>query len=180
MTRTRAKSADALALLKEDHHRLEDAFRQFEKLDRHDIEACRSLALRVCEALKVHTAIEEDLFYPALREVVDDEEILNEAAVEHETASMLIEQLENMDADDPNYHATFTVLGEYVGHHIREEESDMFPQAKKNIDLDALGARMHARRQELLGEGTRPDLARDPLAGPSPLPGRPRSVSARR
>jgi hemerythrin-like domain-containing protein len=152
MPKTRAKAADGLALLKEDHDRVEDAFKQFEKLDRHDIEACRRLALRICDDLKVHTAMEEEVFYPALREALDDEEIVNEAAVEHETASMLIEQLENMDADDPNYHATLTVLGEYVRHHIKEEEGEMFPQARKcDLDLEALAARMRARREELAG-----------------------------
>ena len=152
MPKMHAKAADAISVLKADHERVEQAFRQFEKLDRHDTEACRRLALQVCEALKVHTAVEEDIFYPALRDTLDDEEILNEAAVEHETASMLIEQLENMDADDPNYHATFTVLGEYVRHHIREEESEIFARARKSdIDLEALGARMHARKEELAG-----------------------------
>lgn len=158
MPKTRAKASDAIALLKGDHERVEQAFRQFEKLDRHDTDACRRLALQVCEELKVHTAVEEDFFYPALRDVLDDEEILNEAAVEHETASMLIEQLENMDADDPNYHATFTVLGEYVRHHIREEETEIFAHARKSdIDLEALGTRMRARREELAGVAQRRD-----------------------
>jgi hemerythrin superfamily protein len=151
MSKTRA-GADAIALLKEDHERVEAAFRQFEKLDRHDIESCRRLVLQACEALKVHAVLEEELLYPALREVVDDEEALNEATVEHETANMLIEQLENMGADDPNYHATFTVLGEYVRHHIREEEAELLPQARKrNIDLNVLGTRMRALRDHLLG-----------------------------
>ena len=153
MSRMRTKAGDALALLKEDHDRVEKAFREFEKLDRHDGEGCRRLALSVCEALKAHSALEEEIFYPALREAIDDEEIVNEAAVEHETAAMLIEQLENMDTDDPNYHATFTVLGEYVRHHVREEEGEMFPQARKSgIDLVALAARMRNRKDELVGE----------------------------
>ena len=151
MLKTPAR-ADALALLKEDHDRVEAAFRRFEKLDRHDSEGCRRVVLAACEELKVHAAIEEELFYPAVREALEDEEILNEAAVEHETAAMLIEQLENMDADDPNFHATFTVLGEYVRHHVREEEDEMFPQARKaGLDLEGLGARMRARKQEFAG-----------------------------
>ncbi len=151
MPKTRAK-ADAIALLREDHERIEQAFRRLESLDRHDTEACRQLVLAVCEDLKVHSMIEEELFYPALREALEDEEILNEAAVEHETASMLIEQLENMDGDDPNFHATFTVLGEYVRHHIHEEEAEMFPQARKGeLDLETLGARVRALREHLLG-----------------------------
>jgi len=149
MSRTKAKAADALSLLKEEHDRVEKAFKEFENLDRHDLEACRRLVHSVCEDLKAHSAMEEDVFYPALREAIDDEEILNEAAVEHETAAMLIEQLENMDPDDPNYHATFTVLGEYVRHHIREEEGEMFAQARRTgVDLVGLGARMQSRRRE--------------------------------
>jgi hemerythrin-like domain-containing protein len=101
----------------------------------------------------VHTALEEEIFYPAVREAIDDEDIMNEAAVEHETAKMLIEQLENMDSDDPNYYATFTVLGEYVKHHIKEEHGEMFPAAKKaKLDLEALAERMRSRKEELLGE----------------------------
>jgi hypothetical protein len=153
MSRTRPKAGDALALLKEDHDRVEKALREFEKLDRHDTEGCRRLVASVCECLKAHSMLEEDLFYPALREAIDDEEIVNEAAVEHETAAMLIEQLENMDADDPNYHATFTVLGEYVRHHVREEEGEMFAQARRSgMDLAALAARMRNRKDELVGE----------------------------
>ena len=85
--------------------------------------------------------------------VIEDEDIMNEAAVEHETAKMLIEQLENAGPDDPNYFATFTVLGEYVMHHVKEEEGEMFPQAKKaeGLDLDALGEEMRARKEELVG-----------------------------
>jgi len=153
MPRSRSPQPDALDLLKEDHDKVDKAFRQFEKMSRDDEDACAALVRSVCEDLKAHTTIEEEIFYPALREVVRDEELMNEAAVEHETAKMLIEQLENMQADDPNYHATFTVLGEYVRHHIEEEEGDMFPEARKSsLDLGALAEQMRARRQELVGE----------------------------
>ena len=94
----------------------------------------------------MHTTLEEEIFYPAVREAIEDEDLMNEAAVEHETAKMLIEQLENMGPDDPNYFATFTVLGEYVRHHIKEEQGEMFPAARKaGLDLEALGERMRAR-----------------------------------
>ncbi|HEU5176108.1 MAG TPA: hemerythrin domain-containing protein [Burkholderiales bacterium] len=151
MPRSRTKtSADAIDLLKQDHERVEKAFKEFEKLDRQDAEACRRLIGGVCEALTVHTTLEEEIFYPAVREAIDDEDLMNEAAVEHETARMLIEQLQNMGPDDPNYFATFTVLGEYVRHHIKEEQNEMFPAARKSgIDLAALGERLRARRDEL-------------------------------
>ena len=151
MPRSRTKtSADAIDLLKQDHERVEKAFKEFEKLDRQDAEACRRLIGGVCEALTVHTTLEEEIFYPAVREAIDDEDLMNEAAVEHETARMLIDQLQNMGPDDPNYFATFTVLGEYVRHHIKEEQNEMFPAARKSgIDLAALGERLRARRDEL-------------------------------
>ncbi len=101
----------------------------------------------------MHTMLEEEIFYPAVREAIGDEDLLNEAAVEHETARMLIDQLENMGPDDPNYFATFTVLGEYVRHHIKEEQGEMFPAARKaRVDLAALGERMRARRDELAAQ----------------------------
>ena len=151
MPRSRTKtSVDAIDLLKQDHERVEKAFKEFEKMDRQDTEACRGLIERVCEALTVHSTLEEEIFYPAVREAIDDEDLMNEAAVEHETARMLIEQLQNMGPDDPNYFATFTVLGEYVRHHIKEEQNEMFPAARKSgIDLAALGERLRARRDEL-------------------------------
>lgn len=146
-------TVDAIDLLKQDHDKVERAFKQFEKMDRHDADACRRLIRSVCEELKVHTALEEEVFYPALRQAIDDQDLMNEAAVEHETAKMLIEQLDNMAADDPSYYATFTVLGEYVRHHVKEEQGEMFPEAKKSkLDLAALGERMRARKDELAGQ----------------------------
>jgi hemerythrin-like domain-containing protein len=149
--RSRTKtSLDAIDMLKQDHDKVEKAFKDFEKMDRQDTETCRSLIQSVCEELKVHTTLEEEIFYPAVREAIEDEDLMNEAAVEHETAKMLIDQLENMGTDDPNYFATFTVLGEYVKHHIKEEQGEMFPAAKKaKVELESLGERMRARRDEL-------------------------------
>jgi hemerythrin superfamily protein len=154
MPKAQSKSTDAIDLLKEDHQKVKKAFKEFEKMDRSDDEACRELVAATCTDLRAHTTIEEEIFYPAVREAIDDADIMNEAAVEHESAKMLIEQLENMEPDDPNYHATFTVLGEYVMHHVKEEEGEMFPQAKKAKDLDlaALGERMKARKEELTAE----------------------------
>src|SRR5438067_587640 len=108
MAKTRSKSANAIDLLKEDHSKVKKAFKEFENMDRSDTEACRQLIATVCEDLKVHTTLEEEIFYPAVRAAIEDEDIMNEAAVEHETAKMLIEQLENAGPDDPNYFATFT------------------------------------------------------------------------
>jgi hemerythrin superfamily protein len=120
-------TVDAIDLLKQDHDKVERAFKQFEKMDRQDSAACRQLVQTVCEDLKAHTTVEEEVFYPALREAIGDEDLLNEAAVEHETASMLIEQLDNMGPD---------------------EQGEMFPAAKRaKVDLAALGERIRARKE---------------------------------
>ena len=153
MAKSKSKATGAIELLKEQHDKVKKAFKEFEKLEREDTETQQRLVQATCEDLKLHTTLEEELFYPAAREAIDDEDILNEAQVEHETAKMLIEQLENMGPDDPNYHATFTVLGEYVMHHVKEGEGEMFPQVKKtDLDLEELGGRMRERMKELMGE----------------------------
>jgi len=141
---------DAFTLLEEDHKRVQKLFKQFEKLDPDDEEACRELVETACEELEIHTTIEEEIFYPALREALEKADILDEAEVEHDSAKVLIEQLRSLEPSDPKYAATFTVLGEYVNHHIEEEESEMFKQAKKaKVDVDALGQQMLTRRGEL-------------------------------
>ncbi|TAK84569.1 MAG: hemerythrin domain-containing protein [Betaproteobacteria bacterium] len=152
MPKSRSKAEGAIEMLKEDHAKVQKAFKEFEKMDREDTETLKQVVQTVCEELKVHTTLEEEIFYPAVREAIEDEDIMNEASVEHETAKMLMEQLENMGPDDPSYHATFTVLGEYVKHHVKEEEGEMFPQAKKtDLDFEDLGQRMRERKQELMG-----------------------------
>ena len=153
MAKSKAKATGAVELLKEQHDKVKKALKEFEKLDREDTETQKQLVQTVCEDLKVHTTLEEELFYPAAREAIDDEDLMNEAQVEHETAKMLIEQLENMGPDDPNFRATFSVLGEYVLHHVKEEEGEMFPEVKKtDLDLEELGGRMRARMEDLMGD----------------------------
>lgn len=153
MAKSKREGPGALELLKEQHDSVRRAFRQFEKLDREDAEAQRQLVQTTCEALKVHATLEEEIFYPVVRDALDDDELVAEAEVEHETAWMLIEQLDNMGPDDPNFHATFTVLGEYVTHHLKEEEGELFPLVRKSrLDLAELGGRMRQRLQELMGE----------------------------
>ena len=154
MPKTQAKALNALTLLKEDHDKVKEAFKEFEKIDRSDVETCRELVESVCADLKVHTTLEEEIVYPALREALEDEDLMDEAAVEHDSAKTLIAQLEEMEPGDPKYFATFTVLGEYVMHHVEEEENEMFPQAKKakGLDLEALGEQLKARKEELTAE----------------------------
>ena len=150
MAKTKSKAMDAIALLKADHDEVKQAFKEFEKMDHEDTAAMEELVSRVCEALTAHTIVEEEIFYPAVRAAIEDDDLMNEAQVEHNSAKDLIELLEGMDATDPMYPATFTVLGEYVLHHAKEEEDEMFPSARKaKVDLEALGEQIQARKEEL-------------------------------
>jgi hemerythrin-like domain-containing protein len=155
MAKAKAKSKksapDALDLLEQDHASVKKAFKKFEKMDHEDTAAMQEVVQAVCQELKVHTTIEEEIFYPAVREEIEDDDLMNEAKVEHDSAKQLIEQLEGMDADDPLYAATFTVLGEYVNHHVEEEESEMFKAVRKtDLDLEELGRQMMERKEELM------------------------------
>jgi len=141
------KPDSAIALLMEDHEYVKKAFRAFEKMDEEDQPA---LVKQVCAALKVHTKIEEEIFYPAVRRAIKDEDLMNEAEVEHDSAKSLIKQLERMKPSDPKFAATFTVLGEYVNHHVKEEEEEMFPKVRRaRVNLKALGARLMGRKIRL-------------------------------
>lgn len=142
---------NALELLKEDHAKVKQSFKEFEKIDHEDTATMQEMVRAVCAELKAHTKIEEEIFYPAVRAAIEDEDLMNEAQVEHQSAKDLIAQLEGMQPDDPMYSATFTVLGEYVLHHVKEEEGEMFPQVRKaKLDLEELGTKMMERKQQLL------------------------------
>lgn len=139
---------NALQLLKEDHDYVKKAFKTFEKMDEEDRP---KLVKEVIKALKAHTEIEEKIFYPAVRKAIDEDDLMNEALVEHDSAKALIRQLERMKPNNPRYAATFTVLGEYVKHHIDEEEKEMFPKARrKRVNLEALGKKMMERKIRLV------------------------------
>lgn len=143
----KSKPVSAVALLTEDHDYVKKAFRAFEKMDEEDQPA---LVKQVLQALKVHTRIEEEVFYPAVRKAIKDEDLMNEAEVEHDSAKALIRQLERMKPSDPKFAATFTVLGEYVNHHVKEEESEMFPKARRaRVNLKGLGAKLMGRKIRL-------------------------------
>jgi hemerythrin superfamily protein len=152
---SRSNGVDAIELLKEDHRSVEKIFKEFEKLheDDSDDESKRALVERACAALTVHTRVEEEIFYPAVRDVLRDEILGEEALVEHSTAKDLIASLEGLEPGEPFYDATFTVLAEYVKHHVKEEETEMFPQVRKaKLDLKELGAQMKQRKDELEDE----------------------------
>lgn len=154
-SRARASARnEILTMLKDDHKRVRKAFRDFEKLDaEEDPERSRALVEQACGELEVHAALEEELFYPAVRGFLKEEELLEEAEVEHTSAKALIAQLKGMDPDDPKFAATFTVLGEYVKHHIKEEEGELFPQLSgARLDWDELCDQIHERRDALMAQ----------------------------
>lgn len=143
---------DALELLKADHDKVKSLFRAFEELRHSDDEDERKgeLVDEICYELTVHTMIEDEIFYPVLRSVIDDDDLMDEADIEHAGARELISQLEVMYPGDDHYDATVTVLGEEVAHHIDKEESEMFDAARHaGLDLDDLGEQLAARKDEL-------------------------------
>ena len=152
---TRAQNAareEIISQLKEDHKKVKKAYKQFEKLDvDEDPEQCEALVQQVLDDLTLHAALEEEFLYPAVKELIAEPDLIEEAEVEHESMHTAIDQLRGMSASDEKYAARFTVLCEYVLHHVKEEESEMFPQAKKaKLDLEALGQQMLARKEELM------------------------------
>ena len=150
-----AKHADAIAMLTADHKKVKGLFSDFKKLTgKHAADDQKAaLVKQVCDALKVHAEIEEEIFYPAVRKTIDDGALMDEALVEHAAAKDLIAQLEDMDPDDDLYDAKVTVLGEQIDHHVKEEEGDMFVKAKAaKLDGAALGAKMAQRKTELMKE----------------------------
>jgi len=148
-----APAQDAVSLLSADHAEVKQMFETYRQLvdENADDEQRGELARKICSMLTVHAEIEEEIFYPAMRDNVDDELTVDEAEVEHASAKELIEQLEGMDPGDALYDAKVIVLGEYVDHHVQEEENELFPQAEKaGIDLDELGAELASRKRELM------------------------------
>lgn len=149
---------DAIALLVDDHKRVKGLFAEFKKFEDagkvgfDDLK--QELIDATCGELKIHAQVEEEIFYPRVRAALPDEDaLMNEADVEHAGATELIAQIENGNASDPMTCARFTVLGEYIDHHVKEEENEMFVKVlKADIDLVKLGRQMTLRKQELKAE----------------------------
>ena len=151
-----AAKTDATILLTRDHNEVEKLFKQYEKLAKAEADASEreELARQICMMLTVHAQIEEEVFYPAAREAGIEDDLLDEAEVEHASAKDLIAQIESMSAEDELYDAKVKVLGEYVNHHVEEEEDEMFPKCRRNkqMDLAELAAELAARKEELMSE----------------------------
>lgn len=146
-TTARTGREDAVQLLKADHREVDALFEEFEEATSR---RRQTIARDVCRMLKVHCQIEEEIFYPAVKERVEEPDLVNEAVVEQASAKELIAKLEAMDTGDEMFAATFTVLMEMVRHHVEEEEKEMFKQAKAaKVDLVALGEQLEQRKTEL-------------------------------
>lgn len=145
------KTNPAATILKEDHDRVEALFDQFEEAKGRA--AKRKIVRAALTELKVHAAIEEELFYPAVRKSVG-KEVMNEADEEHHVAKLLIAELDQMDGSESHFDAKFLVLAENVRHHIKEEENEMLPKAKAaKLDFTALAEKMLQRKEKLLEDG---------------------------
>ena len=146
-----AKPRDAVALLKQDHDEVKAMFEQYEALGDRAFASKQKLAEKICLELTKHAMAEEEIFYPAVRAGAEDaEDMVDEATVEHASAKDLIAQIHAMDPHDDLYDAKVKVLGEYIEHHVKEEEQEMFKAAKAaKIDLVALGGEIQARKDEI-------------------------------
>lgn len=173
MARATSKAAsdaprDAITLLKQDHRIVEKLFDDFEQADDDQLQ---HIAERVCQLLTVHAQIEEELMYPPAKEALEDEEdieLVNEANVEHQSAKDLIAKIDDMTPEDENFKATVKVLAEYVKHHVKEEENELFPKLKKSdLDLKDMGAQLMDRKMQLMQElGIEIDMEEEQRAMP--------------
>jgi hemerythrin-like domain-containing protein len=154
---TRA-AKDACDLLDADHRNVKKMFKEFEELTKSRARSAGQkkldLAERICMELTVHTQIEEEIFYPALREAIKDTDLLDEAEVEHQSAKDLIAQIQGAAEPDDKWEAKVKVLGEYIDHHVKEEKTEMFPKARaaRKLDLVAMREELEARKEELMAD----------------------------
>jgi hypothetical protein len=147
------RAQDATALLRADHKKVDELFKDFEKSRSSARKAM--LAQQICLELTVHTQIEEEIFYPALAEALRDKKLVPEAIVEHQSIKDLIAQVKDGSPEDEMYDAKVHVMSEWVKHHVKEEHTEMFPKARKTrLDLKALGAEMAERKAQLMAEGS--------------------------
>jgi len=147
---------DVIDLLSEDHRKVEELFEDYESSkDEAEDDAKAELVATICLELTIHSTVEEEIFYPAARAALDDEDsdMLDEAEVEHMSVKVLIADLADMQPSDALYDAKVKVLSEYVKHHVQEEEGEIFPSVRESeMDLAALGEEVATRKQELIDE----------------------------
>jgi iron-sulfur cluster repair protein YtfE (RIC family) len=139
-------------LLEQDHREAEGFFTEYEKLEQ--VEQKEALAVKICLALRIHTQIEEAIFYPAARQALDSPKLIDEAIVEHAAAKQLIDEIEAMEVGDQLLDTRVKVLGEQIRHHVEEEENELFPKLRDGkLDGKSIAEKMSALKQELLAEG---------------------------
>jgi hemerythrin superfamily protein len=150
-----SRRANALSILTADHERVMQLFERFEKAQR-DEQKVR-LASEICSELTAHAQLEEEIFYPAVREAIGEEDLMDEAEVEHASAKELIAQIESGSVKDDRWEAKVTVLGEYIRHHVKEEQGEMFKKVRASeLDLEALGEQLQARKGKLASKQAAP------------------------
>lgn len=145
------KAQEATALLKADHKLVSLLFEQYESA--RSSTKKKAIVSQICTELTVHAQIEEEIFYPQVKAALKDKELIPEATVEHATLKELIAQIEDGEPDDEMYDAKVKVLSEYVKHHVKEEQNEIFPKAKASkLDMHALGEQLMQRKEELLAQ----------------------------
>ena len=158
---------EAIAQLTADHARVKKLFKQYDRLA--EAEASdkqrQELAAMICAELTAHATAEEEIFYPAARAAIDEVDLVDEADVEHASAKDLIAQIEASSPSDDHYDAKVKVLGEYINHHVQEEEGEMFPKVRKaKVDTVALGEQLAARKEEIMAQKSAPKASERPRA----------------
>jgi len=142
---------DAIALLRADHRKVSDLFEQYEST--RSAAKKKTLVSNICLELSVHAKVEEEIFYPAVKAALKDKELVPEAQVEHASLKDLIAQVQDKEPDGEMFDAKIKVMSEYVKHHVKEEQNEMFPKAKATrLDMKDLGARIAARKEELMAD----------------------------
>ncbi|MDM0066061.1 hemerythrin domain-containing protein [Variovorax sp. J31P207] len=160
MPTTKRAEPDACSLLDADHRKVKKLFKAYDELTKSKAASAprkkRELANEICMELTVHARIEEEIFYPALREAIKETDLLDEAEVEHASAKDLIAQIEEAEDVDDMFDAKVIVLGEYIDHHVKEERNEMFVKARaaRGLDLVALREQLETRKEELMAEVT--------------------------
>ncbi len=158
---------EAIAQLTADHARVKKLFKQYERLAKADApdKQKQELATMICTELTAHATAEEEIFYPAARAAIDKVELVDEADIEHASAKDLIAQIEGSSPSDDHYDARVKVLGEYIDHHVQEEQNEMFPKVRRaKVDTVALGEQIAARKEEIKQQKTAPKSGSRPRA----------------
>ena len=166
--RASATGPDAIALLRADHKLVSTLFADYAKA--RSPAKKQQIVTKICSELTVHAQIEEEIFYPAVKRALKDKELVPEATIEHATCKDLIAQVEGAMPDGEMFDAKIKVLSEYIKHHVKEEQDEMFPKAKASkLDMADLGAQMVERKAELMAQRTEPVIHPSDMSTQRPL-----------